>query len=300
MKIMVVGYGSIGKRHVNNIINLGFKPFVVTRYPDTNNAVFLNSISDCKNIDYAIIATPTGDHLRDYSELAKSGCKNILIEKPVELSINKALDIQKLALQNKICTHVAYNLRFYDVFDKIKELMNNTIERIRLVKITVGQYLPEWRPNSDYQKSYSAHRNNGGGVDLDLSHEIDYMYWLFGYPLEIDFVKRYKISSLNINSPDLFKAVYRYSNFIIDVEMDYIRCKERSLRILGENEEIAYVDFINKKGQLIAQDQLTPSDFSLDDSYNFEISEFLGIKKINKLATLDTGIKVLELLRLER
>ncbi|HPZ07433.1 MAG TPA: Gfo/Idh/MocA family oxidoreductase [Candidatus Eremiobacteraeota bacterium] len=299
-EILLSGYGSIGKRHAKNLLAIGFFPYVLTNYSDDNkNIKFIKRIEECSDIDYGIIATPTAFHMSDFVKLKERGCKNVLIEKPVENKLGKALEIKKIAEISRINVYVGYNMRFLRVFEAIKDTIDKYFDKIRIVKITAGQYLPEWRPYKDYRKSYSAIREQGGGVDLDLSHETDYMNWLYGLPVNIDYTYRANLSSLEINSPDYFKGIYRYKTFLVDLELDYIRKKERSIKIIGENVNILYADFINRK--LIINDNVIDDTnlFDFEKCYIDEMKEFLNLEKRDKIATLDDGIKALELLNME-
>lgn len=297
MKVLVMGYGSIGKRHVNNLASMNIETYVLTSYPDERADVkFVNSTSECHDIDYAIIATPTHRHLRDLIDVSKNcPIKKVLIEKPVEVSLEKALELKRFAEENGIIVFVGYNMRFLKVFDTIKEYVEKYFSSIRLVKISAGQYLPEWRPYKDYRESYSAHKDMGGGVDLDLSHEIDYLSWIFGAPSLVFFILREKISKLDIDSTDYFKAVYKYPDFIVDVELDYMRCKERRLSVIGENKRILEADFIEKYVKVMDNFLQCSKDlFDFDNSFIDELKEFLGLSPTDKLSTLDDGINVLK------
>lgn len=299
MKVLVIGYGSIGRRHVNNLLAIGIETYVLTSYPDgKNNTRFIKSVRECQRVDYAIIATPTYKHLESLKDIAKnSQIKKVLIEKPAESSAQKALELKRLAEKNGITIFIAYNMRFLKIFDIIKEHVEKNSNLTRLVKISAGQYLPEWRPCKDYKDSYSAHKDMGGGVDLDLSHEIDYMSWIFGKPASVIFILKERISKLGIDSTDYFKGLYRYSNFIVDVELDYLRPKERKLSIIGENRNILEVDFIKRyfkdsDGALWNNEKL----FDFESSFIEELKEFLGLNPAKRLCGLDDGISVLKLI----
>jgi len=300
MKVLVLGYGSAGKRHVNNLVAMGIEPIVLTAYPDARKDVkFAESIAQCHDIDYAIIATPTYKHLENLVVISKnSSIKKVLIEKPVEASLKKALEIKRVARVNGITVFIAYNMRFLKVFDIVKQYIKKYFNSIRLVKILAGQYLPQWRPYKKYTESYSAHRNMGGGVDLDLSHEIDYMLWIFGAPSSILHILKEKISTLDIDSTDYFKGIYKYPNFIADVELDYIRRKERKLSVIGENREILKIDFVEKYVKVMDKTLLDKRDsFDFEGSFIEELKEFLGLATTNKLSTLEESINVLEFIK---
>lgn len=306
MNIAVIGFGAIGKRHVENIRFLGIEPIIIS--PFGNEPGCLKSIGECGNIDYAIIASPTSSHLENVIQLISINCKKILIEKPAEKNLLKAFKIKELSEKQGIEIFIAYNLRMLPILQRIKNALPEINKKIRLIRITVGQYLPEWWKNKDYTKTYNANRKEGGGVDLDLSHEIDYMRWLWGDPNEILFTKRMKISSLKIDSPDYFKGLYKYNDFIVDVELDYFRKKERCMTVYGENENLLYVDFIKKEAYIYGKKFDDKSEFDIDISYLTEIKCFLGISDyfdgktdmgIKSLATAADGLKAMELLELE-
>ena len=216
--MLIIGYGSIGKRHY--AILKDFKIVknidVVTKQNIDNIKTFkiLDDIKDISIYDYFIISSETIKHYEQLKYICnKVSNKKILVEKP--LYDKKYADIKT---NNKIYT--AYNLRFHPIIEKLKEILKN--EKIYYANIICGQYLPTWRPKSDYRKSYSADINQGGGVLRDLSHELDYTNWLFG---EIDTIQSIntKISDLEINSDDIFTAIATTKNkIIINITMDYI------------------------------------------------------------------------------
>jgi len=296
-KVLVIGYGSIGKRHTGNLLKLGYQPVVLTQYPDDNPEIqFISDFSalnEFKDIKSCILCTPTSSHLEDFRSLiSNSGCKNVLLEKPVEANFNKAEEIDSIAANSGINAYVGYVMRFYEVFDQVRDFIKNNLYLVRLVKITAGSYLPNWRPYKDYSLSYSAHKSQGGGVDLDTSHEIDYMLWLFGEPPETLFKMNGRISSLNIDSTDYFKALYKYEGFLVDLELDYFRKPERSLRLIGENSELLFADFVNKKLFIESREIADAGLFNLEEIYINELKEFLGLKPIQKLATMSEATKI--------
>lgn len=295
--ILVIGYGSIGRKHVENILKLNLKPVVFTKYPSQNKSIkFIETLDGLTDVKHCIIATPTAKHHEDFFLIAsKTGCKDFLIEKPLDMNIENAKLIYDIAQALRIRVRIAYDMRFLKVFDVIKNVITNVKTKIRLVKIEAGQYLPDWRPSRNYRLSYSANKAQGGGVDLDLSHEIDYMHWLFGMPNAKLFISKNKISLIEIDSCDYFKGIYQYDTFIVDVELDYIRKAERFLKIIGENVELLFIDFINKS-VFINGEKLKDDSLFENDVYVEEIEEFLGISPQNKLCSIEDGIKVLALI----
>jgi len=300
-KVLLIGYGSIGKRHSRNLIELGIKPYILTKYPDDLNAVFLSDINEIKNenINYCIISSTTARHLDDLKKclaLANKP-KHILIEKPLESLYSSGKEIRNIAEEFGISTFVAYNLRFLEAFKIIRNFVKEQKNTIRIVEVVAGQDLKEWRPFKDYTESYSAHREQGGGVDLDLSHEIDYILWLFGSNFKDKIIYRNKISNLKINSPDIFKLILDYNTFIVDITLDYIRKpKERYIKMICENNENLYFNFITNTLKM-GEKTVVMTD-NVEQSYKKMLKIFLDIdkKNENKLCSIEEGLNILKIL----
>ena len=195
MKVLIIGYGSIGKRHAKILSNINkIKELRVLTSQKKIPYKQINRINKIKeyNPDYIVICNETSKHLR-YLEFIENNFKKklILIEKPIFEKFHN-IKISK----NKV--YVGYNLRFHPLLNSLKENIKN--RKIWNVQIICGSYLPSWRKNINYIKSYSS-KKIGGGVTLDLSHELDYAVWLFGN-LKPKFVINKKISDLKIQSDD--------------------------------------------------------------------------------------------------
>jgi len=301
--ILLIGYGSIGKRHAKILIDLGIKPYILTKYPDDLDAIFLRDIEEIKDldVDFCIIATPTSRHLDNLKRCLKLSNipRKILIEKPLECSYLRGGKIKDISKKYGIDIFIAYNMRFLNVFNLIKKFIKEQKDTIRIVDIVSGQDLREWRPYKDYAESYSAHRDQGGGVDLDLSHEIDYILWIFGNNFKDKIIFRNKISNLKINSPDIFKLILDYNTFIVDITLDYIRSpKERYIKILCEGSKNLHYNFVTNILK-IGDKQIVISDDS-NQSYKEMLKTLLDINDKNKniFCSIDEGLNILKILEL--
>ena len=218
MKVLIIGYGSIGKRHFEILKGLkGVSSLDLVTKQNIPDAIRFENISDVTNIaeyDYFIISSETVKHYEQLKYICeKVNNKKILVEKPLYNHAN-----EDIKTNNKIVT--AYNLRLHPILKKLKQILKN--EQIYYANVICGQYLPTWRPNTDYRQSYSADIEQGGGVLRDLSHELDYIDWLFGGIKTIDSIST-KISDLEINSDDIFTAIATTKNkTIINLTIDYI------------------------------------------------------------------------------
>jgi len=241
LNALVIGFGSIGKRHVEVLskIELIEKIDIVTAQNISGYKTFksLEKIDDLNQYDYFIIASETFKHFAQIDYLEKNTKNKIIFcEKPLFESD------RKLKIKNND-VFVGYVLRFHPLLQKLKSLLEN--EKILSATINCGQYLPTWRNGIDYRISYSAHKSQGGGVLLDLSHEIDYAQWLFGNMIDIKSYQT-KISDLEIDSDDLVTMISKTEKgIIVSLSIDYISKITYRKMMLHTIENTYELDFIN-------------------------------------------------------
>lgn len=218
MNILIIGYGSIGKRHYNILSSFeNVKIAVVTKQSlEIETFSNLSEIEHFDYFDYFVICNETFLHYETLCYILKKvKNKKILVEKPL---FEKTYNINDL--NNSI--YIAYNMRFHPIIKELKKIVSK--QNVLFANIQVGQYLPDWRKDIDYRSNYSAFKEKGGGVLLDLSHELDYIAWLFG-KLSFKSTISCKISNLEISSDDIFTSLAYANNTIINLTMDYINKK---------------------------------------------------------------------------
>jgi predicted dehydrogenase len=241
MKILIIGYGSIGKRHyeiLKEFENVDTISVVSKRqHKGINTISELHFVKSLTQYDYFVIASETIKHYEQLKFLcSKVNNKTILVEKP----LFSQPDIVELNNNN---VYAGYNLRFHPILQLIKKWISQ--EEIYSTQINCGQYLPSWRPQIDYKKTYSADINMGGGVLRDLSHELDYMFWLFGDINNIEYLNT-KASDLEITSDDIFTAIGRTSkNIIFNINIDYISKIPIRYIVIHTKRFSIYADLIN-------------------------------------------------------
>jgi len=192
MKFLIAGLGSIGRRHLRNLLALGERDILLLRtfhstLPDDELAGFPVETdlqaALAHRPDAVIVANPTAHHLDVAIPAAEAGC-HLLLEKPVSHSLERLLDLRETVRQRKVQVLVGYQFRFHPGLQQARRLLaDGAIGRPLSVLAHWGEYLPGWHPWEDYRQGYSARADLGGGVVLTLSHPIDYLRWLLG---EID------------------------------------------------------------------------------------------------------------------
>ncbi len=308
MKILVVGCGSIGRRHIKNLSGLSgieriyLKTKIKDPYKEARIPHDVRLVGKGEDIDAdaAFICNETHRHIETALRLAKMGM-HIFMEKPLSHNMDSVIKLKELIRRKKLKLLLGYNFRFLPALRYIKKsLLGRLLGDLYFARIEAGQYLPDWRKNSDYRSSYSVSRRKGGGVALDLSHEIDYMRYLFGDPVYWQVMKG-RSSAICTDSEDVFEGLYRYKNdFICSVHLDYLqREKKRGIFIIGSKGTLV-CDFV--RGQIILKQYSgkkrvvnDPRYFDLRQTYKDEASHFIRAIKMDfaPRVTIDDGIKTL-------
>ncbi len=194
-QIAVIGAGSIGRRHVNNLLLLHPAATIywlgnrgqLNTEPARQRVIFATDLQAllAQPLDYCIIASPASSHWQHVDALFAHNIP-LLVEKPLAATLPQAMRIKELAAQKpEIPLAVGYCLRFLPALPMVRQqLQTGVLGKILRVDCHVAQYLPDWRPQQDYRQSVSAQAELGGGALLELSHELDYLAWLFG-PLRL-------------------------------------------------------------------------------------------------------------------
>jgi len=287
--VLIIGFGSIAKKHLTALRSLADTFQVYALRSDRNAAeeaevenVFDFNVLDIP-IDFAIISNPTSLHEHYINELAARKIA-MFIEKPPISSLKNADSLVQKIKDATVINYVACNLRFHPCIQFTKNFITAHPEkRVNEVNVYCGSYLPDWRPNLDFREVYSANAEMGGGVHLDLFHELDYVHWIFGKPLEVNCTKR-SSSSLKINAVDYANYTLTYSGFTTSILLNYYRKDpKRCMEILFE-EETWFVDLLNNsitndKGSTVFKD----GEFRMSDTYQNQMIYFIQCLKENKM-----------------
>jgi predicted dehydrogenase len=238
-RVLVVGLGSIGARHLRIARSL-FPEAEFAALRSTRDAPPANfpveTLKTFFSIDdaivfaptVAVIATPAPFHAATAIRLADAGV-HLLIEKPLADTLKSCLAIEAAEARSGVVVMVGYNLRFLPSLQVLRAAVDDgRLGRILSVRAEVGQYLPDWRPGRDYRHSVSAQLALGGGALLELSHEIDYLTWIFGDVVEVSALLQ-QTGSLGIDVEDCVHLTLRFNDrdfrrgLVANVSLDFVR-----------------------------------------------------------------------------
>jgi predicted dehydrogenase len=304
VRALVVGYGSVARRHLDNLRALGAaREFVVLRptgRPEgaPGDLLFVQHIQQAlaRKPDLAIVASPSASHIESLLPLleARIPC---YVEKP---AVTSAEDVARLRqLKSPPVTLTGCNLRFLPSLIRLREaLRGGSIGTPIRASLQAGQWLPDWRPERDYRTAYSARAQAGGGVIFDLIHEIDTARWLFG---EFDQVRGMsaKSSRLEIDVEDSAGILLgRRGGPLVSIGLDYVaRPPVRRYEIFGDESTLTWdlrARRLTRGEELLEAD---PQSFDLAASYRAALAEFLSAIKQDRAASPDLadGLKSADL-----
>ncbi|MBI9074770.1 MAG: Gfo/Idh/MocA family oxidoreductase [Desulfatibacillum sp.] len=313
MKILVVGAGSIGRRHLGNLKNLGEKDLLVM---DPSQERRDKAVQDFDAQGFAsleqalaqkpgavLVCSPNSLHVTQAMESIRAGC-HTFVEKPLSHNSDGVDSLVREAEERSLVTMVGSNFKFHPLFLKMKEILESgVLGRITSARCQFGQYLPDWHPYEDFRQGYSARQDLGGGVLLD-SHELAYMIWFLG---DVDQVFCFsgKLSSLEIQTEDTAAVLLRFASGTIgEVHLDYTqRVYQRNYEFFGEQGTMTW-DYSQGKVRLYLASEKSwtefeqPGDYDINQMYVAEIDHFRFCAKTGKKTITDfmAGQNILEVI----
>jgi len=244
MRFLLVGFGSIGRRHMRNLLALGERDVVVLRSGKSTLPVDelagMTVVYDMQSAlahrpDAVIIANPTALHLPAAIPAAEAGC-HLLLEKPISHSLEGLPQLKAALQRGGGQALVGFQFRFHPGLRKIASLLaEGAIGRLVSARAHWGEYLPNWHPWEDYRVSYASLPDLGGGVALTLCHPFDYLRWLMGEVSGMQALSG-SLGGLGVNVEDTVECLLRFqSGAIGSLHLDYIqRPGVHRLELIGE------------------------------------------------------------------
>ena len=311
-RVLIVGKGSAGNRYAQ--IFKKMLPDCVIKHVGSRE--FDHSISDKKmenswvtfSPTISVVASPANTHIK-FARFLSNCSSDLIIEKPLSTNKKGLTELINTFTSNKTVVVVGYNLRFNDSLGQLRELLlAGKIGKPISASLEVGKYLPEWRMGQDYKDTVSANKFLGGGVLNELSHEIDYLVWFFGYPHWV-FAKLGKNSNLDINVEDNAKIILTFRprshdrEILVSVSLDFFRRdSKRRFTVIGETGTLEWDGIKSQIHHYDAEkkiwNEIKLKDNGMDDSYTKLVKSFLNRRRIeNKVDSfLDDAVKVVGLL----
>lgn len=299
MKILIIGLGSIAKKHISVLQRLDsdLSIFALRSNKSRNTEEGVHNIYSWKKVpkdlDFIIISNPTSKHAETILEGLNFGVP-LFIEKPVLHSLDRTEELAERVRKGNVITYVACNLRFHPAIQFLKEEFkkNLPIE----YNSYCGSYLPDWRPDTDYREVYSAKKELGGGVNLDLIHEIDYCYYLLGTPIKNTSYFRKK-SALEIDSNDIAHYIFEYEKTSAFITLNYYRRDfKREIECVWKDKtwfiDILSNTIVNQMGEIIYSEPI-----DIMDTYTCQMKSFINFIENKKMPenNIVQGIETLKL-----
>lgn len=302
LSVLVVGSGSIGRRHLRNLHGLGLTRLGVCDVDAERSAEAASGLEverfaeldeglGAMHPDAVFVCTPPALHVRQAVQAVRAGA-HVFIEKPISNRLEEVDELIRESEATRKVAQVGYNLRFHPGLKRVKRLLEErVIGRVLWARAEFGQYLPDWRPCQDYRFSYTASREAGGGIILDDSHELDYMLWLLGKPVELVAMAG-RVSDLAVNVEDCATLLVRFEDGSqADIHMDFVQQGyQRNCKLAGEHGTIEW-DYTAKHVRLLRRGdtewKVWRYEFEPNQMYVDEVEDFLACVMTGSLPAVD-------------
>lgn len=286
LKVCFVGIGSIAKRHIKNLKEICNDLGIVLKIDALRsggrklddivegyiNAIYHNTNDMPDDYDVIFITNPTEFHIETLKNVHNKA-KHFFIEKPIT-SYSRLDSVFEVPYREESVYYVACPLRYTNVIQYLKE--NIDIDKVISARCISSSYLPDWRPGIDYRDTYSAHKELGGGVSVDLIHEWDYIHYLFGRPEKILYLSGKK-SSLEINCEDYAYYIAEYKDKVVELHLDYFGRKTiREIMLIMEDDTVIG-DLTNSRITYLKSGEMIDFSEERNDFQKRELIYFLNL-----------------------
>ncbi|HQF63482.1 MAG TPA: Gfo/Idh/MocA family oxidoreductase [Anaerolineaceae bacterium] len=314
MRFLIAGFGSIGRRHLRNLLALGQTDLVLLR--SGRSTLPTDEIAGLPvehSLDAALahrpeavfVATPTALHMDVAIPAAAAGC-HLFLEKPIDADTTRVPELRAALAHGGGQVLVGFQYRFHPGLRKVRSLLaQNAIGRVVSARAQWGEYLPGWHPWEDYRQGYAARADLGGGVVRTLCHPLDYLRWLMG---EVTAVRALtdQLGGLEIEVEDTAEIALRFeSGALGSVHLNYLqRPGVHRLEIIGAE---GTIQWDNADGSVriyrAAASQwevfLAPEGFERNALFLDQTRHFIDVVqgRAAPRCTLDDGVRALELVQ---
>ncbi|THH39517.1 Gfo/Idh/MocA family protein [Neolewinella litorea] len=299
---LIIGGGSIGKRHLRNLQSLGFHNIWVLRREDDPDfasqyqVTIITSYEDATNIDFeaVFVCTPTSLHNEGIAFAVRNDAA-IFMEKPLIHEQKGLIEAKKLLKHHKGVFFIGFMLRFHPLVRKIKEVLKGgELGSVYSARLAFGSYLPSWHPWEDYKTSYASRSELGGGVINTITHELDLIQYLFSEPQAV-YCEASNFGILDITVEEHCEAIFSYIDKVVSLHLDYLQKDyDRNIVIYCEEGKLVWNWHTN---EIIVQKHNTEDrilgikeGFTVNDLYIDELKAFLSLIN-DKVAVHDLDFK---------
>lgn len=328
MKFLICGLGSIGQRHVRMIQAATNGNAVIGAYRSRKLDIVITDnlqatmgedpathygLKTFDNLDDALawqpdavfVTNPISMHISTALAAANAGC-NLFIEKPLGHEMSGVDELHDLVKEKNLTCMVGYQQRYHPGYRYIKELIESgALGRLTSADLHFGEWLPGMHPYEDYRISHAARKDQGGGVILCLSHEIDMAYWLFGAPDKV-YAAGGHLSDLETDVEDTAEITLICGNagraVPVHLHLDFLqKPPRRYIHVVGEAGSVLFDYAKNRlefqklpdgKSEVISYDS-----FKRNDMFLGEVTDFINSMKqrTEPPVSLGDGIAVLDI-----
>lgn len=313
--LLVVGCGSVGKRHAANLQALGCRisgvdprqerlDEMAARVPLIERYTSLHVALDADTFNAAVIASPPNVHVEQTLACLAQGLP-LLLEKPVAPDLSSASRLLEAERAVGVPVLLGYTFRWWEPVRRLRSLLTDAAGRVLRVQMVMAAHLADWHPWERYQDFFMASAAAGGGALLDESHFLDLMVWLFGWPRDLTATVE-RLSALEIDSDDNVEvSLALASGARVNIHLDlYSRPHERSIRVFGENGTVEWVNETNQVRSYATKRggwETFPFTCERNDMFVAEARHFLEVLNgARPECTLLDGCRVLQLVEVIR
>ena len=312
--VLVVGTGSVGSRHIRNLQTLGvdvrayryqdeLRGDLAAHHPGLIIHTDLDQALD-SDVDAVVVANRTDQHMHVALRAAQAG-KHLFIEKPLSHDYLGSKELLALVHNQGLQVEIGFMLRRHPNLMWIEQALGSgAIGEVYTARSTVGQYLPDWRPDRDYRETYSAIKEWGGGVILDLTHELDYLVWWFGRVSDVA-ANAGRLSKLELDVEDVAQMLLKFETGVLaQVHLDYLRKRfHRSVEVVGSEGTLRWeydagsVHLLTQEAEMLVHQ--VPANFDRNDMFLDHMRSFLGrisgTGRDEGVSNLEDGVHVMEI-----
>lgn len=299
MNFLIVGGGSIGKRHIKNLKAIGYEHiWCLKRQLDENfeaetGAKVITNLDALQNIriDAVFACNPTALH-KEAVEMALQLNAAIFMEKPLTHAAQDLKEIEAILQKSTKPFFIGFMLRFHPLVMQLKSLLEtHQLGKMYHARFEFGSFLPYWHPWEDHRISYASQKELGGGVINTITHELDLILHFFGKPDSV-FCKASNFGKLDIEVEEMAEAIFEYPDKLVTLHLDYLQ-KDYDRRIKFLFDE-GWVSWNWHENQIVLKKHKEESttvaklqNFDVNQLYIDELKAFIQLIEAPKAHSLD-------------